>query len=87
MCRTMPRLSYKECADRCAEDFRKAADLLPIDWDKTKAGQGTTGKNQLRVNKIAALAYLGKNYLLVHTITIRLMLRRLQLLLVNCSIC
>ena len=60
---TMPRLSYKECADRCAEDFRKAADLLPIDWDKTKAGQGTTGKNQLRVNKIAALGYLGKNYL------------------------
>lgn len=60
---TLPRLSYKECADRCAEDFRKAAELLPIDWDKTKAGQGTTGKNQLRVNKIAALGYLGKNYL------------------------
>ena len=60
---TFPRLSYKECADRCAEDFRKAADLLPIDWDKTKAGQGTTGKNQLRVTKLAALGYLGKNYL------------------------
>ena len=60
---TMPRLSYKECADRCADDFRKAAELLPIDWDKTKAGQGTTGKNQLRVTKLAALGYLGKNYL------------------------
>ena len=30
-----PRLSFQECADSCAEDFRKAADLLPIDWDQT----------------------------------------------------
>lgn len=60
---TLPRLSYKECADRCAEDFRKAADLLPVDWDKTKPGQSTMGKNQLRVTKLAALGYLGKNYL------------------------
>ncbi len=60
---TLPRLTYKECADRCAEDFRKAADLLPVDWDKTKPGQSTMGKNQLRVTKLAALGYLGKNYL------------------------
>lgn len=60
---TLPRMTYKECADLAAEDFRKAADLLPIDWDKTTVGAQTKGKNQLRVTKIAALGYLGKNYL------------------------
>lgn len=60
---TLPRLSYKECADKAGEDFAKAADLLPIDWDKTAVGRNTLGKNQLRVNKIMALGYLGKNYL------------------------
>ena len=40
-----------------------AAELLPIDWDKTSVGKNTLGKNQLRVNKIMALGYLGKNYL------------------------
>lgn len=58
-----PRLSYQECADKCGEDLRKAADLLPIDWDKTSISISTNGKNQLRANKIWALAYLGKNYL------------------------
>ena len=58
-----PRLSYKECADKAASDFRKAADLLPVDWDKTAVGKNTVGKNQLRINKIMALGYLGKNYL------------------------
>lgn len=57
------RLSFQECADRCAEDFRKAADLLPVDWDQTVAGKATQGKNQLRINKIMALGYLGKCYL------------------------
>ncbi len=60
---TLPRLSYQECADKAAADFRKAADLLPIDWDNTAAGRPTTGKNQLRINKIMALGYLGKAYL------------------------
>lgn len=60
---TLPRLSYQECADKAAADFRKAADLLPIDWDNTLTGKNTLGKNQLRVNKIMALGYLGKNYL------------------------
>lgn len=55
-----PRLSFQECADSCAEDFRKAADLLPIDWDQTAIGKQTLGKNGLRVTKIAALGYLGK---------------------------
>ncbi|MCF0198774.1 MAG: RagB/SusD family nutrient uptake outer membrane protein [Bacteroidaceae bacterium] len=56
----LPRLSFQECAARCAEDFRKAADLLPIDWDATAAGAATAGKNSLRINKIMALGYLGK---------------------------
>lgn len=59
----LPRLSYQECADRAATDFRKAADLLPINWDKTSAGAATQGKNDLRINKIMALGYLGKTYL------------------------
>ncbi len=59
----LPRLSYAECATKAGADFRKAADLLPIDWDNTKVGKNTSGKNQLRINKIMALGYLGKNYL------------------------
>ncbi|MGJ1192458.1 RagB/SusD family nutrient uptake outer membrane protein [Sphingobacterium siyangense] len=59
----LPRLSYQACADLAAADFREAANLLPIDWDNTTAGKRTLGKNQLRINKIMALAYLGKNYL------------------------
>jgi hypothetical protein len=60
---TLPRLTYKECADKAGADFRKAADLLPINWDNTVAGKNTLGKNSLRINKIMALGYLGKNYL------------------------
>ena len=58
-----PRLSYQECADKVAADFQKAVDLLPVDWDKTTVGKQTLGKNKLRINKIMALAFLGKNYL------------------------
>ena len=36
---TLPRLSYAECAEKAAADFRKAADLLPVDWDKTTVGR------------------------------------------------
>lgn len=60
---TLPRLSYHEIADRCAEDFRMAAELLPINWDNTDTGRPTMGNNDLRINKIMALCYLGKNYL------------------------
>jgi hypothetical protein len=60
---TLPRLKYNQCADKAAADFREAANLLPINWDNTTAGKRTLGKNQLRINKIMALAYLGKNYL------------------------
>lgn len=60
---TLPRLSYQECAEKAAADFRKAADLLPVDWDQTATGKVTQGKNMLRINKIMALGYLGKAYL------------------------
>ena len=58
-----PRLSYHETADLAALDFRRAADLLPFNWDDTQAGSATLGHNDLRINKIMALGYLGKNYL------------------------
>ena len=60
----LPRLSFQECADRCAADFEKAYDLLPLDWDETPiCVQYASGKNDLRVNKFMALCYLGKCYL------------------------
>lgn len=58
-----PRLSYHESAEKVAEDLRKAADLLPINWNNTTVGRETSGKNELRINKIMALGYLGKNLL------------------------
>jgi len=60
---TLPRETYQACADKAAKDFREAADLLPVDWDKSPIGRNTSGKNGFRINKITALAYLGKNYL------------------------
>lgn len=57
---TLPRLTFQECAKKCAEDFRAAADLLPNDWDKTTIGKKTLGKNDLRITKVCALGYLGK---------------------------
>ena len=59
----LKRLSFQECADKCAEDFQRAADLLPIDWDDTSTGQSTSGHNDRRINRIMALGYLGKVYL------------------------
>ena len=60
---TLPRLSYVECAEKCAQDFREAADLLPVNWDETETGSVTYGNNQLRISKLACLGYLGKNLL------------------------
>ena len=57
---TLPRLTFQECAKKCAEDFRAAADLLPNDWDKTTIGKKTLGKNDLRITKVCALGYMGK---------------------------
>lgn len=59
----LARLNYQATADKAAEDFSKAAELLPIDWDQTTTGQQTLGNNNLRINKIMALAYLGKDLL------------------------
>ncbi|WP_340105924.1 RagB/SusD family nutrient uptake outer membrane protein [Rhodohalobacter sp. 8-1] len=57
------RLPYQAIADSVAQDFRRAADLLPIDWDNTEPGARTSGNNGLRINKVMALGYLGKNLL------------------------
>lgn len=59
----LPRLTYQQCADKVAADMQKAADLLPVDWDATTVGARTLGNNNTRINKIMALAYMGKNYL------------------------
>lgn len=58
-----PRLSYHECAEKAAADLRRAADLLPINWDQTVTGSRTQSQNQYRINKIMALGFLGKNLL------------------------
>lgn len=60
---TLPRLNYQQTADSAAVDLTKAASLLPINWDNTTAGANTSGNNQLRINKIMALGYLGKDLL------------------------
>ena len=64
----LPRLSFQECADRCAEDFERAYELLPLDskdWDATFVAKdnNTVNNNDLRVTKFMALCYLGKCYL------------------------
>jgi len=61
----LPRpASYKESALRAHEDFKLAAQLLPVNWDDKSYGQKTFGDNKLRVTKGAAFAYMGKNMLL-----------------------
>lgn len=60
---SLPRTSYQDAAAKATADFRKAADLLPVNWDNTAPGRRTAGQNELRVNKIWALGYLGKNLL------------------------
>ena len=58
-----PRLTYHQTAERISEDLRKAAELLPVDWDQTQTGQAYAGQNKLRLTKGAAYGYLGKNLL------------------------
>lgn len=60
---TLPRLSYHDCANLAAADLSEAASLLPVNWDNTSTGAPTRGNNELRINKIMALGYLGKNLL------------------------
>ncbi|MGE9313109.1 RagB/SusD family nutrient uptake outer membrane protein [Niabella sp. CJ426] len=59
----LPRLSYQATADSVAKDFERAAALLPVNWDETTVGKQTLGNNNIRINKVMALAYLGKNLL------------------------
>jgi len=54
------RLNFQECALRMADDFRAAADILPVHWDQSGPGQRTLGHNRDRINKFHALGYLGK---------------------------
>lgn len=54
------RLSYQECARKAADDFKKAATLLPADWDNCGPGKQNKGNNQIRVTRAAALGYAGK---------------------------
>jgi hypothetical protein len=58
-----PRLNYRETALLAAQDFAEAATLLPANWDTDPVGQATLGKNNQRVTKSVAYAYLGKNLL------------------------
>ena len=63
----LPRLSFQECAKRCAEDFERAYNLLPLDskeWDETSVAKfDKCTDNELRANGFMALCYLGKCYL------------------------
>jgi len=62
---TIPRLTYKETALKAAKDFEDAAALLPIRWDDPdfEPGRATLGNNGVRISKIHALTFLGKNLL------------------------
>lgn len=59
----LPRLTYQQTADKVADDLQKAVDLLPVDWDDTATGKVTLGNNNIRINKVMALGWLGKNLL------------------------
>lgn len=56
----LPRLSYQELAEKCIADLKIAIQKLPLDWDNTTTGSPTRGNNDLRPNKIWAMAMLGK---------------------------
>jgi len=58
-----PRLKYQQTALKADADFAEAAKLLPLKWDDTQVGQKTLGNNRLRINKITALSFQGKNLL------------------------
>ncbi len=56
----LPRLTYHELAEKCIADLKIAVEKLPLDWDATATGAPTKGNNELRPNKIWAMAMLGK---------------------------
>lgn len=62
---TIPRPeTYREAALSVNEDYKKAIELLPINWDNESYGQRTVGNNQARITKGTAYAFQGKNLLL-----------------------
>src|SRR5690606_7833511 len=56
----MSRLTYQESTDKICEDFDRAAELLPEDWNNTIVGGAFQGANSGRVTKGAALAFKAK---------------------------
>jgi hypothetical protein len=56
--------TYKEVALRANEDYIKAIELLPVDWDQEPYGQLTLTENKGRLTKGTAYAFQGKNLLL-----------------------
>ncbi len=56
--------TYKEVALRANEDYIKAAELLPRNWDDMAYGRRTAGDNRGRLTKGTAYAFQGKNLLL-----------------------
>lgn len=56
--------TYKEVAISINEDYKKAIELLPVNWDDETYGINTLGDNAARVTKGAAYAFQGKNLLL-----------------------
>jgi len=55
--------TYKEAALSINEDYKKAIELLPVNWDNEAYGQRTLGNNAGRLTKGAAYAFQGKNLL------------------------
>ena len=56
--------TYREVALLANEDYKRAIELLPVDWDNEPYGQLTRGENKGRVTKGTAYAFQGKNLLL-----------------------
>ncbi|TXG39488.1 RagB/SusD family nutrient uptake outer membrane protein [Seonamhaeicola maritimus] len=56
--------TYKECALEANEDYKRAIELLPLNWDDEAYGQLTFGENKGRLTKGVAYAFQGKNLLL-----------------------
>ncbi|WP_168796675.1 RagB/SusD family nutrient uptake outer membrane protein [Cognatitamlana onchidii] len=56
--------TYKEVALLAHEDYKKAAEFLPVDWDEEAYGMATLGENKNKLTKGIAYAFQGKNLLL-----------------------
>lgn len=55
--------TYKEGALAAHEDYKKAIELLPLNWDNETYGQKTLGDNGGRLTKRIAYSFQGKNLL------------------------